>query len=325
MNLTRIHRLVKVISLLQNGASCDVEALANACDVSRRTIYRDIEALRLAGVPLVFDEPLGRYRILGAHYLPPTNFTPDEALAVILLCHELGDSPHLPFSKASLSAAVKLENALPARLRDYVRHLTAGVRIRLDSTSKRDDITPVYDRLLAAMAERRCVRIHYESFTEEECIGAKISPYRVLFQRRSWYVIGRSSVHREVRTFNLARIKKLEILEESYKIPQRFSLDRYLKNAWSLIPEPGPDHQIVIRFSPLVARNVEEVVWHKTQKTTWLENGELEFRATVSGLREISWWVMGYADQAEVLQPLALREMIVERTRTMLQRYGLGA
>ena len=91
MNLSRICRLLKLIGLLQAGRGQNVEGLALACEVSRRTIFRDIDVLRQSGVPLSFDEREQRYRIPHDYFLPPTNFTPEEALALIVMCSDLGE------------------------------------------------------------------------------------------------------------------------------------------------------------------------------------------------------------------------------------------
>jgi proteasome accessory factor B len=88
-----------------------------------------------------------------------------------------------------------------------------------------------------------------------------------------------------------------------------------------LIPEPGRDSRVLIRFSKLVAQNVAEVVWHKTQQTAARDDGTLDFRVTVSGINEISWWILGYGDEAEVLEPPALRRLVAERAARMAQRY----
>ena len=99
-------------------------------------------------------------------------------------------------------------------------------------------------------------------------------------------------------------------------------MDRYFRNAWHLIPEKGPDHQVVVRFSKKVAQNVAEVVWHKTQRLQLNPDGTLDFHVTVSGLGEISWWVLGYGDQAEVLQPPARRSIVAGHAARLIQRYG---
>lgn len=290
--------------------------------MSRRTIFRDLDVLRRAGVPLQFHEAKQSYRIQGGFLLPPTNFSPQEALALLVLCHELSDVRHgMPFQGAARSAAVKLEASLPGKLRDRVRQVADAVQIRVGPSAPLEDHEPLYDQLLEAIRERRCVRIAYQSLTEWETISTRLSPYRLLFSRRSWYVVGRSSLHRATRTFHVGRIRRLEKLDEKFQIPRGFSIDRVLRNAWHMIPEPGPDRHVVIRFEPMVAQNVAEVVWHKTQRIEWLEDGRALLHAFVSGLKEISWWVLGYGDQAEVIEPQELREIVAGHARRLAERY----
>ncbi len=103
--------------------------MAQECGVSRRTIFRDLDLLRSSGVPLRYDEDQQQYHIAGNNYLPPTNFTPEEALALIVLCHEMGDRAGLPFLNPARAAAIKLESALPGRLRDQLREVIGALRI----------------------------------------------------------------------------------------------------------------------------------------------------------------------------------------------------
>ena len=217
---------------------------------------------------------------------------------------------------------MKLENSLPPRLRQQLRCAADAVTVHPPPSNPLDGRTPVYQQLVEAVSARRCVRICYNSLAERKVILTLLHPYRLLFCQRSWYVIGRSSIHRQTRTFNLGRILSLDLLEETYRIPRGFSIDRYLRNAWRLIPEPGPDCEVVVRFAPMVADNVAEVAWHKTQRVVRNDDGTLDFHVTVSGLQEISWWILGYGDQAEVLQPAELRQLVAARAVRMAQRYS---
>ena len=65
-----------------------------------------------------------------------------------------------------------------------------------------------------------------------------------------------------------------------------------------------------------------EVRWHKTQQVTWNDDKTMDFSVTVDGLNEISWWILGYGDQAEVLRPRKLRKLIAERLRGMTETYA---
>jgi proteasome accessory factor B len=207
-------------------------------------------------------------------------------------------------------------------VRDRLRETTAAVHINKQPGNRLEGHLPFYQRLLACIAARRAVRIVYDSFSDGKCIRIKLCPYRLLFSRHSWYVIGRSSVHREVRTFNVGRIQDLNVLEERFHLPRGFNIGRYLGNAWHLIPEPGPDSDVVVRFSPMVARNVAEVVWHKTRHVVPREDGSIDFHVRVSGVREISWWILGYGDQAEVLKAARLRQLIADRAGRLVELYN---
>jgi predicted DNA-binding transcriptional regulator YafY len=319
--LAKIHRLLQLIGLLQVGRGCNAESLALECGVSRRTIFRDLDLLRQSGIPLAFDEQQQHYRIPGACLLPPTNFTSEEALSLVVLCHELGNETSLPFLGPARSAAIKLESSLPTRLREQLRDVVTSVCIQTPPVNPLEGFKPIYEQLLDAIVSRRNVRISYESFQEEKQLVTRLSPYRMFFSRRSWYVVGRSSVHRAKRTFHLGRILSATTLADHFKIPRGFSIERYLGNAWHMIPEPGPDIDVTVRFGKLVAKNVAEVHWHKTQRLVWRDDGSVDFHATVSGLNEISWWILGYGDQAEVLYPPKLRQLVADRVRRMAAVY----
>ena len=94
--------------------------------------------------------------------------------------------------------------------------------------------------MLEALGGRSWYRIRYQSLAEGMEICTRLSPYRLLFSRRSWYVIGSASLYRSVRTFHVGRIRHIEPLEKRYQIPISFSVERYLGNAWHLVPEPDP-------------------------------------------------------------------------------------
>ena len=319
---SRVGRLITLLGHLQSGRGHNTSTLAEMCGVSRRTIFRDLDLLREAGVPLWYNAEEQRFYLTGRSLLPPTSFTPEEALSLVLLCHELGHDRGLPFCQPARAAALKLESSLPQPLREHLRQVSGAVAIQLQQVNPLAEAQPVYQQLLSAIGGHYAVRIEYNSFADAERITTKLHPYRLLFSRRSWYVVGRSSLHREVRTFNVGRIDKLVPLDERYRLPHGFSLQRYLRNAWHLIPEPGPDAEIVVRFQPLVAGNVAEVVWHPTQRLVWNADGSLDFHATVSGVQEVSWWVLGYGDQAEVLGPAPLRDLVAQKSERMAAIYA---
>jgi predicted DNA-binding transcriptional regulator YafY len=318
--VSRVPRLLKLVGLLQGGKGHNANSLAAELGVGRRSVFRYLDVLREAGVPVEFNEARGHYSIPETYFLAPTSLSPDEALRALVLCHELGGD--LPYYGPAREAAVKLANSLPEDVRDYLRNVTGAVKVRLGSGVQNHQEEDVYHALVDALAKRRRVHIRYQSLTPDEPLTVSLAPYRLLFSRHSWYVIGHVAEHDDIRTFHLGRIGEINPTDDAYSIPRGFDLDRFLGNAWSLMREPGPDQDVHLRFSPMVARNVAAVKWHKTQMLDWNEDGSLDFYVRTAGLTEIHWWILGYADQVEVIAPQALRDKVAARARALAEIYA---
>lgn len=321
-SIARIRRLLELVDVLQSGQAYNTNQLSQRCRVSRRTIFRDLQVLQESGVRIQFDEQKQGYQLLGNRYLKPTDFTVDEVLSLIVLSRSLSVSETgVPFHESAQTAVLKLQSNLPDHLRDYIGDLAETIDIHLDSKNHLEHSESHFEVLKSALTDRNSVRIRYRSLTESKEIQTLLSVYRLFFRRRSWYAVGRSSIHREVRIFNIGRINSVEPVAKTYKIPVRFSIEKHLGNAWNLV-RGEKSHKVKIRFRPKVAENVAEVQWHKTQNIIRNDDGSIDFTVTVDGLDEISWWVLGYGDQAEVLAPAALRKKIVQHAENMLQAYN---
>lgn len=314
-NIKRVARLLNLVSTLQSGKGLNADGVAEACGISRRTVFRDIESLRAAGVPIDFNNDSQRYRLDATHYLPPTNFSLEEALALIILIDRASPIGPETFATAAREAATKIEMTLSAPLREQLRELTSAISMRTPPTNPLDHQGEVYNTIFIASLEKRRVHMHYGCQTDYEDIETDLKPYHMAFHQRSWFVIGHSSFHDEIRTFNLSRVTEATLLEDRFRVPKSFSIDKHFGNAWGMIKEPGPDQMVRLRFSSLVARNVSEVLWHPKQKFEFAEDGSLEYQVQVSGLREIIWWIMGYGDQVEVIGPAKLRKQVAQRHR----------
>ncbi len=316
----RVKRFLTIIQDCQFGRP-SVADLARACKVSERTIFRDIRNLQSLGIVITRNEQTQRYQITSQVYLPPMELTPEEAFVILTLCQEVGRSRYFPFMDVALETAHKLLGVFPPKIADRLQPMGGLIVLQKEPVNPLDEAKPVFELLKEAIVQHRAVRVWYKSPLDPNEICTLLHPYRILFSRRSWYVIGRASLFRETRTFHLGRIRRAELTENRYQIPRGFSLERYLRNAWSMIPETGRDTNIVIRFSPLVAQNVAEVSWHKTQRIVKNEDGSILFHARVSGLNEVSWWVLGYGKEAEVISPPEFREKIREHALGLYGKY----
>ena len=318
----RLDRLLHLVELLRTEGPLTAKELAEHLGVSPRTLNRDIRELKEQGIDLPSDAA-GFYRLPSVAG-GPCGLSEEETLALLLTAEIFGqrgiDVPEL----ALLSQATRklYEACSPSLRRRFDQH--AGVlAVRRLEQAKPDRTAAFFEPLCEAAIARRRVRIRYHSLSESKFIDTDLAPYRLVHAKRTWYCIGQSSFHREVRTFNLARIGTLEELDKSFRMPKSFSLDDYFGNAWRMIREGGV-HPVRLRFARSVAQNVAETVWHPTQRVRWQDDGSILVDFDVDGLREVSWWILGYGSQVEVLAPPMLRTIVQSHALAMLRLYGVG-
>ncbi len=310
MDYSRVHRLLRVITLLQSRRGLNAKRLAEECGVDQRTVFRDLRELEAVGVPIVFDQPTDGYVIGREFFLPPVQLKPEEALALCVLCEQVGSRGQIAHLEAAARATEKLLAGLPPELSEEVRRIADSVVIQTAQASPPDEATDVYDRVRLAIAQRTSLQCRYES---ADGSGGDtpffFDPYRLLFSVRSWYALGMHHGRGEIRSLRLSRFVSVTPTERSYEIPADFSVESYLGNAWRLINN-GPDYQVEIVFDQTLAPTVTETRWHHTQEVEHHEDGSATFRCTVSGLEEIVWWVLSMGPHCRVTQPPQLAERI---------------
>jgi proteasome accessory factor B len=320
MDVGRLHRVLKIITMLQGGRTFNAGRLAAECGVSRRTVYRDLNAIEKAGIPFFYDAPSQGYRIHTTGLLPPINLDLEEALALVLLATELGRTGRLPLFQPARDAAAKIESSLPLGLRASLGSLIQRMAVRPGPVARHNALQETYRLVQRAIVRHEALDARYISFHDGGQIRTRLEPYWLMFHERAWYVIGRSSKHRSVRTFKLGRFKALEPSGAPFKMPADLSIEKHLGNAWRLM-RGDKTYEVHLKFSPLVGPNVAEVNWHPTQRIRWDDDGAVHFTATVDGLDEIVWWVLGYGPEVEVVAPPELRTRLADMARRMLRLY----
>ena len=321
MKSSRVSRVMQILTTLQAGKDYAVGDLSRMFGTSRRTVFRDLKELRAIGVPFRYDARTGGYTIEPEFFLPPLDLNLQEALSLLLLVYKARNQIQLPFKNSALLAALKIENNLPAGIRQYCNTALRNISTRLSAQAPvhhSGGLDKIFAQLQKAIAKKRKVGIRYHSLFEGKVIDLDLSPYHLLYNQRAWYVLGYSSLHKSVRTLKLNRIKELKTSEQCFLGGENFNLQDYLGKAWSMIPE-GRIYNVKLRFLPRVANNVTEVQWHRTQEVTRSRDGSATVEFRVDGLGEITWWILGYGDQVQVLAPRALRKRVLETAENMVK------
>jgi len=319
MRVSRIYRLLRLITLLQSGRRFTVDELADELQVSRRTVFRDLNLLEMAHIPYFFDRERNSYFLSSHFFLPPVNLDLAEALSLMLLTVRSRPGEQL-WPAHARRAAMKLENAVPAPVRDHIGSVLDTMRVLPAASARHEGVDSILEQLAGAIAARRVCRIVYLSFFERKQMRLTVRPLRLVFVQRAWYLLGFSTHHREIRTFKMGRIKQLSVTDRTFSPPKPAEVDAHFGAAWSMIPE-GKCHNIHLRFDAEVAGTVAEVQWHPSQEIQWRDDGSLDFRVRVDGLGEITWWILGYGDRVRVIKPARLLRNIRKMAERMVRLY----
>ncbi len=326
---SRIHRLLKIITLIQGQRGYTAQKLADECKVTLRTIYRDMKILESLGIPYFHNPQSNGYQIRRDFFMPPLQLTLDEALALVTLGEQVGEREQVPMTRAASRALIKLRGNLPGKIQDELAQIDPHLCIDLPPTGPKDGYEDVYDTVRQAIATRRVLLCSYESIEtslrSDKASGKKgqkfeLRPYALFFSHRAWYVAGLHSGRGEVRILKLNRFDHIKLTDKPYAIPDDFSLRSHLGNAWRMIRGPKR-YDVAIHFDREFADTVNDTHWHPTQKFEHHEDGSITLEFKVDGLDEIVWWVLSMGPHCRVKKPAELIQRVKELAQATADRY----
>lgn len=317
----RLHRIIKIISLIQGQPGWDARRLAVECNVRERTIYRDMNLLQGANIPYYFDREHKGYQIRRDFFMKPVDLTLDEALAIIALGEHIGGRQQIPMMRAAERAVAKIRSQLPDKLRRELENLDGHLGIRLAAATSPDGITDVYEKMREAIGSRRALRCQYESMARSaEGRPFLFKPYALFFSQRAWYAVGHHGDRGEVRCLKLNRFSEVTPTDQSYVIPADFSLKKHLGNAWRMI-RGRKRYEIEMRFDAQFAETISDTHWHDTQQQRWNPDGSMTLTCKVDGLDEIVWWVLSMGPHCRVVAPGELASRVKELANQIVKLY----
>jgi predicted DNA-binding transcriptional regulator YafY len=216
----RASRLVSMLLLLQTRGQMTAAELARELEVSERTIYRDLEALSAAGVP-VYGEPGrgGGCRLVDGYRTRLTGLTANEA-ETLFLAGVPGAVGELGLGTVLAAAQLKVLAALPPELRSRATRVQERFHLDAPGWFRTAEEMPHLAPLAEALWADERVEIVYQR--SDKPVTRTLDPLGLVLKAGVWYLLGR---HRsQVRTYRVARIQSLRRLSERFDRPLGFDL-----------------------------------------------------------------------------------------------------
>lgn len=247
MAIMRASRLLSILTTLQARGRVTAQALADECEVSLRTIYRDIDALSAAGIPVYSERGSeGGYRLLDGYRVRLNGLSAKEAEALFLTGLS-GPAADLGLGAVMTAAQTKLLAALPQDLRSSAERMRS--RFHLDAPAWFSEAEqPVHLTAIAdAIWRQVAIQIRYKSWKAEKT--RRVEPLGIVLKSGSWYLI--AQIDGRARTYRVARILELTVLDETFERPDKFDLSGYWRASTEQLEAELHPVTAKLRLSPL--------------------------------------------------------------------------
>lgn len=319
----RLSRLLQVISLLRGQKNWNTRTLAEHFSTSRRNIHRDLAVLELAGVPFYYDPQFGDgggYQIKPTFWFPTIQLSSQECIDLAVLTRSAETGGGIPLLDSISEVRDKLLATLSHEHQDTIREASELFEILTLRLSDHSRCRKIMIVLQQSLLNRKQVEGLYESPHGRRATKVHLQPRRVFLAGSAWYAACFDNQKKITRLYRLARFKELKLTNSAMTISKEFSLRDFLGNAW-VAYRGSRDWHIEILFDRQAAPMVAEVRWHQTQKLLPQKDGSLIFRATVSGLEEIKYWVLNWGPRAKVLKPRQLADEVCKLAQDTCLHY----
>ncbi len=180
----------------------------------------------------------------------------------------------------------------------------------------------VVESVYAALLDGQQLRVTYHARGAAEPKEFRVHPLGLVIRESVYYLVATANDYSDIIQMALHRITSAEVLSEKASEPPGFELDRYIEEGGFLYAE-GKSIQLVARFDAYTAQHLQESTLAEDQTLTDLPDGQVELRARVLHSQQLEWWLMGFGDKVEVIQPGGLRRKMAKTFEALYQRYHL--
>jgi predicted DNA-binding transcriptional regulator YafY len=321
-------RLLSILLLLQTRGRMTAAQLAAELEVSARTVYRDVESLHSAGIPLYGDAGhRGGYQLLDGYRTRLTGLNAGEAEA-LFLAGAPGPAAELGLGGALATAQLKLSAALPPELRAQADRMRSRFHLDAPGWFAADDEVPLLPQVADAVWHSRVIDVRYRRWKAPTDVDRRLEPYGLVLKAGRWYAVARpvpadaapadQDPASEVRTYRVDQILELTVSGELFEPPAGFDLAGYWRAHQADFYRRLHQHQAEIRLAPEALHRLTGVAARALAETgTTGPDGRLQGVVPVESADQALGMFLGLGTDVEVVAPPELRARLAETARAV--------
>ena len=319
----RASRLVSILLLLQARGRLTAAQLADELEVSVRTIYRDVESLHTAGIPLYGDAGhRGGYQLVDGYRTRLTGLSADEAKA-LSLSGLPGPAAELGLGSVLAAAQLKVRAALPPALANQVGQVQSRFLLDAATWYGAADEVPFLQAVADAVWRGRALSVRYRRWKEPTDVDRRLEPYGVVLKAGRWYLVAGPG---SPRTYRVDQILDLTELEDEFVIPAGFDLAAYWERYKADFFGRLYRDEATVRLSPAARGGLSGPEAEAVARTGSVEpdgwtRAVLPVESTEFALRQF----LALGPDVEVLGPPELRSRLAAAIRAAAALYSRSA
>lgn len=300
----QIDRLIQIVFLLLSHEHITAGQLAEELSVSTRTIYRDINILSIAGIPITSQKGYGGgLSLLQGFSLDKSYFTQAEQSNIVQALQVLKQSNYPDADKLLNKVAGLFSHNLQSEW------LEIDFSYWGSPQKERNNITS----LERAIINKYVITFTYFN-TELTVTNQIVEPLKLIFKSHAWYLIGYSRGKEDIRTYKMSRIRELQITNQLF--------DRVLPVDFSMTPTCKEEYNtfvFVLHFSEKIAYKVYDEFQERYIKK--LEDGTLEVRFRYQLSDWTFLYLLSFGEYVEIIEPVEARNILKEKAQKILSMY----
>jgi len=317
-NHTKPLRLYKIEQAIQDLTYPSVKKLMQKLEVSRRTILRDIDELKIYyNAPIEYDRAKkGYYYSDNTYFVKNMMLTESEIFAVTGILPLMERYNNTPLKKTITKVYETLSQMLPNQVEVQTSFMN-DVEFIADPFPEIEE--EVFNAVFKATKLHKIMRYDYRSISSTEYKPHSLYPYKIYNHKGDWYILGFNPDRGDFATFTLARMKNITLGEDFVPDPdytKKIHIDPYF-GIWNNGTKP---QRIELLFDKSINTYILERTWHKNQECRQNEDGTVWLAFESNQIQETLYWVLKFGSSVQILNPPELKEAYKAELQKMMAK-----
>ncbi|EAD2806425.1 YafY family transcriptional regulator [Listeria monocytogenes] len=307
----KVDRLMSIVLILLDKERISAQELADRFEVSLRTIYRDIDAIDLAGVPIRSTPGVGGgFEIMPNYKMDSKVFSTADLSAILMVLSSLSNMVR---GDELINALAKIKSFIPADRAKEIELKANQIYIDLSQWTGNNNIQPHVEIIKVALQENKLLTFEYIAHQGNKTVRI-VEPYQLVMKSSHWYLYGYCQNRNDFRLFRLSRMSGLKILEETFTLRDFRKPQLEMEDIVAIM-------QIEIKIR--IHQSIIDRVLDYCSYENFYPDGEEHYIVSFPFIENEYHYdiLLSFGDKCECLEPLPIREKMKRRIYDIVSIY----